>query len=131
MPVRNRLIAAGMVEKHHFLPESGWVTFHVSVANLERGLWLLRLSYLRYALREAGKVDGWASPRAESLLKDLQQTAARIVPGDSVCSANPTAQPPGAVCPLKASGRRKPSVTWVEVRQGARLCSISDKIFVF
>jgi len=75
IPVRNELIAEGVVEKHHFLPESGWVTFHVSAANLERGLWLLRLSYLRYALREAGKADGWDSPRAESLIKELEQTA--------------------------------------------------------
>ena len=37
MPVRNELIAEGVVEKHHFLPESGWITFHVKAANLERG----------------------------------------------------------------------------------------------
>lgn len=71
--VRNELIAEGMVERHRFLPETGWTTFHVNAANLERGLWLLRLSYLRYAVREAGKVDGWDSPRAESLLKELQR----------------------------------------------------------
>ena len=99
MPVRNELIAEGMVEKHHFLPESGWVTFHVSPTNLKCGLWLLRLSYLRYAVREAGRVDGWDSPRAGSLVKELQQTAGP----DLFVSIQSTLRIPGAETKLQST----------------------------
>ena len=75
MPVRNKLITEGIVEKHHFFEDSAWVTFHVRAGNLERALWLLHLSYLRYALRHSKKVDGWDSPRAGSLLRELERAA--------------------------------------------------------
>jgi hypothetical protein len=74
MPIRNQLIADGIVEKHHFLPESGWVTFHVTATNLEQALWLLRLSYLRYAHRRASNADGATRPEDQSSLKELETT---------------------------------------------------------
>jgi hypothetical protein len=74
MPIRNRLTADGIVEKHHFLPESGWVRFHVTVTNLEQALWLLRLSYLRYVLRRASNADGSARPEYQSILQELETT---------------------------------------------------------
>jgi len=50
--VRNALLAAGLVEQHHWVPNSGWVTFHVrNEDDLSHALWLMRLSYLRYALK--------------------------------------------------------------------------------
>lgn len=75
LPVRNQLIADAIVEKHHFLPESGWVTFHVNATNTERALWLLRLSYLRYAVKQSGRANGWESPQTQSLVGVLQETA--------------------------------------------------------
>jgi hypothetical protein len=52
--VRNALLAAGLAEQHRWVPNSGWVTFHVrNEENLSRALWLMRLSYLRHALKTA------------------------------------------------------------------------------
>jgi luciferase-like monooxygenase len=44
--VRDELIAAGRAEAHHFLPQSGWVSFHIrEEADVERAIDLLRLSF--------------------------------------------------------------------------------------
>jgi luciferase-like monooxygenase len=46
------LLARGLAEPHHFLPNSGWVTFRIHGSeNLSHALWLMRLSYLRYRLK--------------------------------------------------------------------------------
>jgi Family of unknown function (DUF5519) len=89
MPIRNQLIADGIVEKHHFLPESGWVTFYVTATNLEQALWLLRLSYLRYALRRASNADGSASPEYQSILKELETTTPPILSAAMIRSHAP------------------------------------------
>jgi luciferase-like monooxygenase len=52
--VHDVLLAAGLAEEHRWVPNSGWITFHVrSDADLKHALWLMRLSYLRYALKTA------------------------------------------------------------------------------
>jgi len=52
--VRDALLAEGLAEEHRWVPNSGWVTFHVcSEEDLSHALWLMRLSYLRYALKTA------------------------------------------------------------------------------
>ena len=54
--VRNALLGAGLAEQHHWVPNSGWITFRVRNENKEdvgHALWLMRLSYLRYALKTA------------------------------------------------------------------------------
>jgi len=53
-PVRDALLDERLAQEHHWVPNSGWVTFRVrSQGELEHALWLLRLSYLRYALKTA------------------------------------------------------------------------------
>jgi len=48
------LLADGLAEEHHWVPNSGWITFHVrNEEDLKHALWLMRLSYLRYALKKA------------------------------------------------------------------------------
>jgi hypothetical protein len=50
--VRDALLAAGLAQEHHWVPDSGWITFQVrSEDDLAHALWLMRLSYLRYALK--------------------------------------------------------------------------------
>jgi hypothetical protein len=50
--IRDALLAEGLAEEHHWVPNSGWITFHVrSEADLKHALWLMGLSYLRYALK--------------------------------------------------------------------------------
>ncbi len=50
--IRDALLDQGLAEEHHWVPNSGWITFHVrNEADLKHALWLMRLSYLRYALK--------------------------------------------------------------------------------
>jgi len=50
--IRDALLDQGLAEEHHWVPNSGWITFHVrSEADLKHALWLMGLSYLRYALK--------------------------------------------------------------------------------
>jgi Family of unknown function (DUF5519) len=50
--VRDALLIEGLAEQHCWLPNSGWITFPMrSDQDLKHALWLMRLSYLRYALK--------------------------------------------------------------------------------
>ena len=52
--VRDALLADGLAEEHRWVPNSGWITFHVrSEEDLKHAVWLMRLSYLRYVLKTA------------------------------------------------------------------------------
>ena len=52
--IHNALLSEGLAEQHRWRPDSGWVTFRFrDPEELNRALWLLRLSYLRYALKTA------------------------------------------------------------------------------
>ena len=52
--VRDALLAEGLAEEHPWVPNSGWITFHVRrEEDFNRAVWLLRLSYLRYAMKAA------------------------------------------------------------------------------
>lgn len=52
--VRDALLADGLAEEHHWVPNSGWVTFRIrSAEDVSHAIWLMRLSYLRYALKVA------------------------------------------------------------------------------
>jgi luciferase-like monooxygenase len=49
--VRDALL--GLAEEHHWVPNSGWITFRIrSEQDFDNALWLMRLSYLRYALNQ-------------------------------------------------------------------------------
>jgi len=50
--MRDALIEEHLAEQHPWVPNSGWTTFRVRHEDdLGNALWLLRLSYVRYALR--------------------------------------------------------------------------------
>jgi len=52
--IHDALLTDGLAEEHRWVPNSGWVTFRVrSDADLEHAVWLMRLSYFRYALKAA------------------------------------------------------------------------------
>jgi Family of unknown function (DUF5519) len=52
--IRDALIADGLAQQHRWVPDSGWITFQVREdEDLTHAIWLMRLSYLRYALRTA------------------------------------------------------------------------------
>jgi hypothetical protein len=84
--IRDALLVEGLAQEHRWVPDSGWITFHVgSEADLRRALWLMRLSYLRYWLKNASDPRGLLekesdilhlSPQVRSLLERfLHKTA--------------------------------------------------------
>jgi Family of unknown function (DUF5519) len=93
--VRDALLADGLAEEHHWVPNSGWITFRVrNDEDFRHALWLMRLSYLRYALKaatdphklfEQESEQLCLSPRFKSLLepfvpKTPKQASAEPVP---------------------------------------------------
>jgi hypothetical protein len=79
LAIRDALLEEGLAEEHRWVPNSGWTTFHMrSEKDLEHALWLMRLSYLRYALKTGpdphrfllqATEDLHLSPRFASLLE--------------------------------------------------------------
>jgi hypothetical protein len=52
--IHDALLAQGVAKEHRWVPNSGWITFHMrSHEDLGHALWLMRISYLRYALKTA------------------------------------------------------------------------------
>lgn len=84
--IRDVLLANGLARRHRWLPDSGWITFHLGGAeDLERACWLLRLSYLRYALKTESDPEGFLRQEAErmQLSEILRSLLARFVPASA------------------------------------------------
>jgi len=79
--VHDELLARGLAEEHRWVPDSGWITFPVQgEKDLAHALWLMRLSYLRYALKAAPEArelfaresrEMHLDPKLESLLEQF------------------------------------------------------------
>jgi hypothetical protein len=66
--IRDALLAENLAEEHHWVPNSGWITYRVrSEAELQHALWLMRLSYLRYILKSAASPHELLEGEAEKL----------------------------------------------------------------
>src|SRR6266404_3503593 len=89
--VRDALLADGLAEEHRWVPNSGWITFRIrNEEDLKHALWLMRLSYLRYALKKSAdprKVFAQESeqlrlrPQFKSLLEPfVPKTANHVAP---------------------------------------------------
>ena len=53
-PIHDALLEEGLAEEHRWVPNSGWITYRVrGEDDFAHALWLMRLSYLRYALKKA------------------------------------------------------------------------------
>ena len=87
--VRDALLAEGLAEEHHWVPNSGWITFRIrSEQDFDHALWLMRLSYLRYTLKtstdpqkvfEQESEELRLSPEFKSLLKPFVPKTANQV----------------------------------------------------
>ena len=67
-PVRDALLAEGLAEEHRWVPNSGWTTFRIrSEEDLNHAIWLMRLSYLRYAVKTAADPRGLLERESEQL----------------------------------------------------------------
>ena len=77
--VRDALLEEGQAEEHRWVPNSGWTTFKIGrEADIGHAIGLMRISYLRYAVKTASdprdflKQEGRAlhlSPRFTTLLE--------------------------------------------------------------
>jgi len=57
--VRDALLAERLAEEHRWVPNSGWTSFRIQgEEDLSHALWLMRLSYLRYAVKTAADPRG-------------------------------------------------------------------------
>lgn len=66
--IRNALLAEGQAEEHRWVPDSGWVTFRMRrEEDFAHALWLMRLSYLRYALKTSEDPDGLLEQESDKL----------------------------------------------------------------
>ena len=51
-PIHDALLEDGLAQEHLWVPNSGWITFRIRHPDdINHALWLMRLSYLRYALK--------------------------------------------------------------------------------
>jgi hypothetical protein len=90
--VRDALLAEGLAEEHRWVPNSGWTTFQIhNEGGLSHALWLLRLSYLRYAVKNATEPQKLfeqesellhLSPQFKSLLGQFVPKTANKVPAE-------------------------------------------------
>jgi hypothetical protein len=66
--IRDALLSEGLSEEHRWVPNSGWITFRIrSDEDLQHAVWLMRLSYLRYALKTAADPQGMLERESEKL----------------------------------------------------------------
>ncbi|PYX82780.1 MAG: hypothetical protein DMG70_13280 [Acidobacteria bacterium] len=88
--VHDILLADGLAEEHRWVPNSGWITFHIRrEEDLKHALWLMRVSYLRYALKAASDPHALLrqeseelrlSPQLKSLLENFIPSKAKQIP---------------------------------------------------
>ena len=75
-PVHDALLAEGLAEEHRWVPNSGWTTFQIrSEEGLSHALWLMQLSYLRYALKTATDPHKLLEQESEQLHLSFQLKA--------------------------------------------------------
>lgn len=91
--VHDVLLAQRRAQRHRWLPDSGWVTYHVhNHGDLQQALWLLRLSYMRYALKAASDPDDMLQQETHrlKLQPQLASLMAKFVPRKAEARKNAT-----------------------------------------
>ena len=71
--IRDALVAENLAEQHHWVPNSGWITFHIrNEHDVSHALRLMRLSYLRYTLKTASDPQTIFAQESEQLYLSSQ-----------------------------------------------------------
>ena len=66
--VRDALLNEGLAEEHRWVPNSGWITYRVrKEIDLQHAVWLMRLSYVRYALKTVADPRDFFEQESEQL----------------------------------------------------------------
>jgi hypothetical protein len=95
-PLRDALLAEGLAERHHWIPDSGWISFQVRTEDdLKHAVWLMRLSYLRYALKTASDPREMLNQQREEL--HLSAKFSALLEPFLPTNANPAVTEPIAV----------------------------------
>lgn len=84
--LHDMLLAEGRAQRHRWLPNSGWITYHLhNRSDLADARWLMQLSYLRYALKAAPDPGSLLHEEAERmrLIKSRNSEAHGAVPPNS------------------------------------------------
>jgi hypothetical protein len=82
-PIHDFLLERHLAEQHRWVPDSGWTTFRMrDDSDVEHGVWLMRLSYLRYALKSTTSPSELLALEAERLHlgADLVAILSRFIP---------------------------------------------------
>lgn len=82
-PVHDFLLERELAVEHRWVPNSGWTTFRIrSQKDVEHASWLMRLSWLRYALKSAAQPAHLLATEAERLhfSSALVEILARFIP---------------------------------------------------
>jgi Luciferase len=82
-PVHDFLLESHLAEQHRWVPDSGWTTFHIhDDGDVGHAIWLMRLSYLRYALKSSTSPSELLETEAERLhlSPDLMAILSRFIP---------------------------------------------------
>jgi hypothetical protein len=90
--VRDALLADGLAEEHRWVSNSGWTAFHVrSEGDLQHALWLMRLSYLRYALKTASDPGAMLEQESDGLglSTHLRSLLQQHLPTKELATADP------------------------------------------
>jgi len=67
-PIRDALIDEGLAEQHHWVPNSGWITFRIrEEKDFAHAVWLMKLSYLRYRLKRDSDALGLLEKESQAL----------------------------------------------------------------
>jgi len=67
-PLRDELLAQGLAAEHRWASDSGWITFVIrSEDDARHAAWLMRLSYLRYAIKSAPNASALLDREGEQL----------------------------------------------------------------
>ena len=87
--IHDVLLEQGLAEEHRWVPNSGWITFHMrSEEDLGHALWLMRISYLRYALKSTGDAHELLERESRQLhlSSELRSLMEQFVPRERVAS---------------------------------------------
>lgn len=82
-PAHDFLLKQNLATQHRWVPNSGWTTFHIRLdGGVEHAIWLMRLSYLRYALKSVPDPAQLLETEAERLhlSPDLVSLLSRFIP---------------------------------------------------
>ena len=101
-PLHDFLLGRQLAEQHRWAPDSGWTTFRMhGDSDVEHAVWLMRLSYLRYALKSANSPSELLETEAQRLHfgPDLIAILSRFIPAAAapVERANVSANGPAEI----------------------------------